>query len=69
MNFVDTMPRPIPVRRVRPRTRAADVLTAVERRALWGILGFLAGLAALGPVAALGAAALGALAARSADPR
>ena len=48
---------------------ASASLTLSERRTLWTVLGFLAGLASLGPVAAVGAAALGALAARIADPR
>ena len=51
------------------RRAAVSRWSARERRTLWGILGFLAGLAALGPVAALGAATLGALAAKFADPR
>ena len=49
--------------------RASASLTSAERRTLWAILGFLAGLAALGPVAALGAATLASLAARFSDPR
>lgn len=36
---------------------------------LGGVLGFLAGLAALGPIAALAAAFLGAVAARVAESR
>ena len=52
-----------------PMAPAASCWTLSERRTLGGVLGFLAGLAALGPVAALGAAVLGALAARFADSR
>jgi hypothetical protein len=44
-------------------------LNPSERRMLGGVLGFLAGLAALGPVAALAAALLGVVAARFADSR
>jgi len=52
-----------------PIASAASRWTVAERRTLGGVLGFLAGLAALGPIAALGAAVLGALAARIADSR
>jgi len=52
----------------RSRSEAAT-LSPAERRTLGGVLGFLAGLAALGPIAALGAAFLGALAARFTNPR
>jgi hypothetical protein len=52
-----------------PIEAALSRWTARERRTLGGVLGFLAGLSALGPVAALGAAVLGALAAKFADPR
>ena len=52
-----------------PRRAAVSRGSAAERRTLWGVLGFLAGLAALGPVAALGAATLFALAAKYTDPR
>ncbi len=48
---------------------ASASLTPSERRTLGIVLGFLAGLVALGPVAALGAAVLGALAARFTDSR
>lgn len=47
-----------------PIDAASSRWSASERRTLGGVLGFLAGLAALGPIAALGAAVLGALAAR-----
>jgi len=50
-------------------TSARQHFSSSERRTLGGVLGFLAGLAALGPVAALGAAFLGALAARLANTR
>jgi len=52
-----------------PIASATSSWTAAERRTLGGVLGFLAGLAALGPIAALGAAVLGALAARITDSR
>ena len=52
-----------------PIAPAASNWTATERRTLGGVLGFLAGLAALGPIAALGATVLGALAARITDSR
>ncbi|HZL72088.1 MAG TPA: hypothetical protein VFC86_06495 [Planctomycetota bacterium] len=52
-----------------PVDAAPSRWTASERRTLWGILCFLAGLAALGPVAALGAALLGAVAAQITDSR
>lgn len=45
------------------RKTGTAALSPAERRTLGGVLGFLAGLAALGPIAALGAAFLGALAA------
>lgn len=48
---------------------ASASLTSSERRTLGGVLGFLAGLAALGPIAALGAAFLCAFVARFTDPR
>jgi hypothetical protein len=59
----------------RPPTRSPSTAdptvawTAAERRTLWGVLGFIAGLALLGPVSALGAALLARLAARLAEPR
>ena len=52
----------------RAESRASQ-WTAAERRTLWGVLGFIAGLALLGPVSALGAALLARLAARLAEPR
>lgn len=54
--------------RLKPR-EAETVLTSSDRRTLGGVLGFLAGLAALGPIAALAAAVLGAAAASLADSR
>lgn len=64
-----------PPLRVRPRHRArrgsvsVNALTAADRRTLGGVLGFLIGLAALGPLAGVAGACLGALVARIADPR
>ena len=51
------------------RAARASELTPADRRRLAGILGFLAGLAALGPIVGLGVAALSWLGARLADPR
>ena len=48
---------------------ASASMTKSDRRTLWAVLGFLAGLAALGPIAALGAATLCSLAARFTNPR
>ena len=44
----------------RPERESAEVLAPVERRTLGGVLGFIAGLAAFGPFAAVAGAALGA---------
>lgn len=49
------------VQSVPRRGRASvETLTPVERRTLGGVLGFIAGLAAFGPFAAVAGAALGA---------
>ncbi|HTF57994.1 MAG TPA: hypothetical protein VK661_12245 [Planctomycetota bacterium] len=58
---------------LRARTRrvaaSTDVLTSADRRTLGGVLGFLIGLAALGPLAGVAGAILGTLIAQFADPR
>jgi hypothetical protein len=51
------------------RLKTGDALTAPERRTLGVVLGFLGGLAALGPVAGLATATLAWAIARLADSR
>jgi uncharacterized membrane protein len=69
----EEIPMLIAVSTLRARTRrrpaSAEALTSADRRTLGGVLGFLIGLAALGPLAGVAGAILGTLAARIADRR